>query len=144
MPYRIVEHTADVGIEATGPDAGTALADAGTGLASLLVDRDDPRDLRPDRELDLEVEAPDLPALAVAFLSELLWRLESEDVLWISGGAEVEEDGQGMWRARAHGNAVDYDPARHGEGVEVKAVTYHDLVFEEKAGGWRLKVLLDV
>lgn len=145
MPFRIVEHTADVGIEAWGADAGACLADAGVGLTSLLTGRDDPRVLRPDRELELRIEAPDLPALAVAFLSELLWRVESEDELWLGGGAQVGTTAQGLHEARATGNAVAYDPERHGRGVEVKAVTYHGLGFGPRPdGGWRLKVLLDI
>lgn len=144
MPFRIVEHTADVGIEAWGSDAGACLADAGAGLTALLTGRDDPHTLRPDRAVELHVEAPDLPALAVAFLSELLWRVESEDELWLGGGAEVGTTGQGLHEVRAAGNAVAYDPERHGRGVEVKAVTYHGLEFGPEAHGWRLKVLLDI
>ena len=37
-----------------------------------------------------------------------------------------------------------YDPARRGEGVDVKAVTYHAGRFEREDGGWRAQVVLDV
>lgn len=143
MAFRLLEHTADVAIEATGPDAGTALAEAGTALASLVLDQADPCGLVAPEPLDLSVVAPDLPALAVAFLGELLWHLESEDLLWVRGTVEVVREGSGR-RATARGHGLRLGPEAHGQGVEVKAVTYHDLVFEEAPLGWRLHVLLDV
>jgi SHS2 domain-containing protein len=133
----LFDHTADVGIEAFGSDAGAALANAGLGLAAVVLGRD-PRALRPQAEMTVEVEAPDREALVVAFLSELLWRLERDGLLWISGGVEVEEG-----RARGKGNAVRLG-AKHGAGVEVKAVTYHELRFEPAPGGWRIRVILDI
>jgi SHS2 domain-containing protein len=39
---------------------------------------------------------------------------------------------------------VRHDPARHGRGVEVKAVTYHGLRFGRTESGWELWVLLDI
>lgn len=143
MSYRITEHTADLGIEATGVDAGECLSEAGRALACIVTGRDEVRDIRPAGELAFEVEAPDREALAVAFLSEVLWFLESESTLWLGGGVEVEQEGA-EWRARAQGNSVVYDAGVHGQGTEVKAVTYHGLAFGQDGPRWRLRVLLDV
>lgn len=142
MGYRLVEHTADMVVEAEGPDPGTCLAYAATALAALITEQDDPHRIRPDRALALSVEAPDLPALAVAFLSEVLWHLEATDALWLSGGAVVRQEA--LWRVDAEGNAVGHDPDRHGRGVEIKAVTYHGLVFEQRGKAWFLSVTLDL
>lgn len=145
MPYRIFEHTADLGIEASGATAGDALADAALALTSILTGNTHPHLLgRPDRELAFTVEAPDRGALAVAFLSELLWHLESQDLLWVGGGVHVTDGADGTLRAEARGNGVVHDAARHGSGVEVKAVTYHGLEFGRKGKEWTLKVILDI
>jgi SHS2 domain-containing protein len=32
----------------------------------------------------------------------------------------------------------------HGRGVEVKAVTYHDVGFARQGARWRLRVVLDL
>jgi len=86
-----------------------------------------------------------LLCLLVAFLSELLWLLESKDLLWAGGGAEVDEGPDGGLRLRADANAVRYDPTLHGRGVEVKAVTYHGLKVDRlRDGRWRIQVILDV
>lgn len=144
--FRLVDHTADLAIEATGRTRDEALGEAGLGLTAVLTGRDAVHRLgAPEREVRFVLEAPDADALAVAFLSELLWLHESEDLLWLGGGVRVEAGAGGTVRVTAAGNALRHDPARHGRGVEVKAVTYHGLRFgPAAAGGWELWVVLDI
>lgn len=142
--YRLLDHTADVQIEALADTREHALAEAARALCQVITGQPIGHEHRPEAEMAFALEAPDLGALAVAFLSELLWILESEDRLWVGGGVTLETQSEGL-RLRAQGNAVRYDPARHGRGVEVKAVTYHALEFVPVEGqGWRLKVILDL
>ena len=145
MSYRILEHTADLGIEAIGATAEEVLEQAALAMTSILTGKPHPHLLgRPDRELRFFVEASDREALGVAFLSELLWHSESQDLLWVGGGVRLQDGKDGLLRADAQGNAVVHDPARHGQGVEVKAVTYHGLEFARDGKQWRLRVILDI
>lgn len=145
MPYRLLEHTADLGIEATGATREEALQWAALGIVHVVTGRPQPNaTLRPERELSFFVEAPDLPALVVAFLSDVLWHLESEDLLWLGGGVALGNSRDGIHRLDAMGNACKYKPERDGRGVEVKAVTYHDLQFRREGAGWLLRVYLDL
>lgn len=143
VSWRIAPHTADLAIEAQGTDEGAALAAAATALTHVLTDASDPHALGSDQELRFRVEAPDHESLAVAFLSELLWLAEADGVLWTTGGVSVEPTQDG-WAAEAAGNGIAYDPARHGRGTEVKAVTYHDLLSKNAGSDWQLRVLLDI
>ena len=154
--HRLVDHTADVAIEADGRTPEAALEEAAIALTELLTGSAGAHRLGPpQREATFAIEAPDLPALVVAFLSELLWLHESADLLWVGGGITLERPHQvgntvvnpanvAVWRIRAAGNAVLHDPARHGRGVEVKAVTYHGLRFGPDGDAWKLWVLLDI
>lgn len=144
MAFRLVEHTADLAIEATGPDRASVLGDAALGLTAVLTGRDDVHGFGAGEERTFFVEAPDPEALVVAFLSELLWLSESEDLLWTGGGVAVGTASDGGLRAEVTGNFVTHDPVRHGRGVEVKAVTYHGLRFAREGAAWRLFVLLDI
>jgi SHS2 domain-containing protein len=145
VAFRLVDHTADLGIEAEGASLEEVLEDAARGLTAVLSGHKEVHALgRPDRELSFAVEAPDRVALMVAFLSELLWHFESTDLLWLGGGVRLGTGREGIARLEARGNAVRHDPARHGRGVEVKAVTYHDARLETADGRWRLRVLLDI
>lgn len=144
--HRLVDHTADLAIEATGPTRESVLAEAALALTQVLTGRPQVHaGTQPDREVRFQLDAPDAAALAVAFLSELLWLNESEDLLWLGGGVVVSALDDGGLRVVAHGNGVLHDAALHGRGVEVKAVTYHGLRFERGADGdWLLWVLLDI
>lgn len=144
MSWRIREHTADLVIEADGDDAGGCLDAAGLALTSVMTGHDAPHELAADEEAVFHVDAPDLDALAVAFLSELLWLGESKDLLWTGGGVELTVTDDGLHRASAKGNMAAFDPHRHGRGVEVKAITYHDLHFGAEKDEWSLRVLLDI
>lgn len=142
--YRVFEHTADLGIEARGETPGEALANAASALTSILTGQSDPRHLgRPSQEVHFTVEAPDRDALVVALLSEVLWLFESQGLLWLGGGVHYQET-TGLVRAEASGNALVHEAGRHGQGVEVKAVTYHGLHFRHDDGGWLLRVILDI
>jgi SHS2 domain-containing protein len=143
--FRLVDHTADLAIEASGDSREEVLEEAALALTQVLTGRRQAHGARPDREASFRIDAPDLAALAVAFLAELLWLNESEDLLWLGGGVEVTDLPDGGLRLAAHGNAAVHDPVRHGRGVEVKAVTYHGLRFERgKDRQWHLWVLLDI
>lgn len=146
MPYRLVDHTADLAIEATGPSRDAVLQDAALGLTQVLAGiAPDRIGAQAERKVSFHVDAPDPASLVVAFLSELLWLHESEDLLWLGGRVAVSSLDDGGVRAQAEGQALVHDPTRHGRGVEVKAVTYHGLEFGAGADGqWRLWVLLDV
>ncbi len=142
MSVEIREHTADLAIHARGDSLGEAVSEAARGLSLIATGRDDLH-LQPDQEVRFELEAPDLPALVVAFLSELLWLLESQDTLWLGGGADIEESADG-WRVLARGNGIRYEPDVHGQGTEIKAVTYHDLRMERDGAAWRCQVVVDI
>lgn len=141
MAYRLLDHTADLLLEADGASREEALLHAARGLVRVVTGHDPPA--RSELEVRFTLEAPDLGSLAVTFLSELLWILESKGTLWLGGGV-VLEVGDGVIRLDAAGNGASYDPATHGRGIEVKAVTYHALEFAPHGASWRLRVVLDI
>lgn len=143
MTWRIAPHTADLAIESEGSDEGAALAEAAVALTHVLTEAADPRILGGDQEMTFRIEAPDHESLAVAFVSELLWLVEADGLLWTGGGVSTGSTADGVF-AEASGNGVVHDPVRHGRGTEVKAVTYHDLLSKQVGPNWQLRVLLDI
>lgn len=143
MTWRIAPHTADLAIEADGGNEGAALAEAALALTHVLTESPEPRGLGGDQEMTFRIEAPDHESLAVAFISELLWLVEADGLLWTGGGVATGATADGVF-AEATGNGVVHDPARHGRGTEVKAVTYHDLLSKPDGPSWQLRVLLDI
>jgi SHS2 domain-containing protein len=133
--HEILEHTADVGILARGSTLEEAFASAAEGLAELMGA------WFPDQghERPIEVRSADREALLVAWMDELLYLHEAEDVVF--GGFEVYGVGDRRLRARV---LVAARGDRELEDVGIKAATYHRLRVEPDGEGWLAQVYLDV
>jgi SHS2 domain-containing protein len=136
-PYRILDHTADVGLEAEGATLAEAFANAATGMYSIMVhlDRVSERVQRP-----VEVEAEDAEGLLTAWLLELLFITEVEGLVFRR--FDVQEASPRHLAAVVHGEPLD--PERHPKGAVVKAVTRHGLEVGPIEGGYRVRVILDI
>jgi SHS2 domain-containing protein len=127
--------TADVGIWATGASAAALLE--GLALYALLAD---PRGVRPRLERTVRASGGDPAELAVNFLGELLVLEEAEGFLGRRIAARTAGTPARSVVARVAGEP--FDPDRHVGRTEVKAVTYHGLVFDPRAG--RARVIVDL
>lgn len=134
--YRILDHTADVGIVAHGKDLPQTFANVARGMFSLLVDR---RRVRRHTRFSVKVDASDLEGLLVAWLEELLFRFETEGVLLTD--FQISHLDPGHLEAVVGGEAIDL--AHHSIKIGIKAVTYHQLKIERK-DGYRAQVIFDI
>ena len=136
-PFEILEHTADAGIVAHGATPGELFANAAAGMFSLMADLGG---VRQTEEREIRLEARDREALLVRWLTELLYYLDAEEMLF--SRFEVEEATDRRLRARAFGERID--PRRHRLHFGVKAVTRHMLEVAPEDGGYRAQVLFDI
>jgi SHS2 domain-containing protein len=136
-PFEILEHTADAGIVAHGGSLEEAFANAAAGMFALMAD---PDGVRPLEERRIEVEGRDHEGLLVRWLTELLYYVDAEEMLF--SRFAVEEVGHRRLRARAWGERIDRD--RHRLHFGVKAVTRHMLEVRREDGGFRAQVLFDI
>ncbi|HEY6002333.1 MAG TPA: archease [Anaeromyxobacter sp.] len=138
QPYEDLGHTADVGMRVRGASAEEALARLALAFGTLVTGGDAPR---PEREERVAVSGGGGPAgAAVAFLRELLYRFATERLL----PAEVEVHRADADGAEATVAFARYDPARHAEGADVKAVTWHAARLEPEGAGWVGQIVLDI
>ena len=135
--YETFEHTADLGLRVRAADLPTLFTEAACGLMSVIVANLD--EVKPVREMTLEVAGDALDELLFDWLSEVLYAFESEHLL-LSEFA-VELTGAGL-KATARGEPLDV--ARHQLEHEVKAITYHGLKVEQTAEGWLAEAILDI
>lgn len=133
--YTIVEHTADVGIRARGTSLEAVFEQATYGLLDIIGAR------RGDgeEEVGLELEARDLGALLVDWLSEVLYLQDGRDAVIASVAVDEVRDGRirGRVALAPRGDQII-------EGTAVKAITYHQLRVEETSSGWEAEVYVDV
>ncbi len=137
MPHELLDHTAEIGLRAEADTLAGVFEELCSGLFSLVTN---PPAVRTERTWEVELTAPDLVALAVEWLNELLY-LHDRDGM-VAASCEVLEVSPTHLRARVHGEA--FDPERHPRGIEVKAATYHQARVEQEGDRWVAVVYLDV
>ena len=136
--FVIVDHTADIGIQAFGTDLHQTFANAGKGMFSLITDLDKIEEVI---HRDVSVTASDLEALLVEWLNELIFLFDTEMLLFRRFHIESITDTE--IKARCYGEKVDR--SRHNLKIGIKSATYHMLeVAKENGNGYRARVLFDV
>ena len=88
------------------------------------------------------VRGVSLEDLLVRWLQEILFRQDTRG--WRFGAARVTRLDRKRMRLRGVATGEPYDPARHGRGREIKAVTYHHLAIRRRAGRYVTRLVLDV
>ncbi len=132
--WRFLAHTADVGIEARGPDLRAALDRLVAGLAALLAGAP----VEGAEERPVLVDARDREELVVGLVDECVYRLEVDG--WLATGvAGLGAPGPGGWPVRLRGRPLPPD----AEGTPVKAATWGGLSVREEAGGVVIAVYVD-
>lgn len=135
--YEFFEHTADIGIRARGESLAALCVHLAQGLTELIAEDSalEPRTARPIR-----VTAPNAELLVLAWLQELLFWFSTDRFLPVEYA--LEEVTETSLRGALRGET--FDPARHTQGREVKAITRHLLKVERCRGGWQGEVLVDI
>lgn len=137
--YEFFEHTADVGAVVRGATLPRLFENASRALFDLVCDR---RTVRPRRAVRIAVVGSSLEDLLVRWLSELLYRLETEDLLFSS--FRVERVDRLLFRARGTARGETIDRARHRLRREIKAVTYHQIRLVRGRSAWRVRLVFDI
>jgi len=135
--YELLDHTADIGIIAFGRDLPEAFGNAAYAMFDILTDINR---IRETDSFDLQVSASNIEDLLVAWLNELLYRYETERIVFSKFA--IDDINDSNLRATVSGEKIA--PDRHEIKTEIKSVTYHQLKVEKMDDGWRAQVIFDV
>ena len=140
MAFQSLDHTADIGIEVRAASAEELFSEALRGMTDCVTDL-----AKVENRLarDVAVEAAELDALMVEWLSEGVYRLEVEDLLLKDATVELDRSAEG-WKLVARVKGETFDSTRHPLKVPIKGVTYHQLVVEQREQGWFARVIFDI
>ncbi len=133
--FEILPHTADVGIIAYGSDMAEAFSNAARGMFSLITELDR---LGETERRDTHLTAPDRESLLVAWLNELIYLFDVENIIFRK--FDITLLGETELKATSYGDKVDH---KHQLKMGIKAATYHMLKIEEN-NGIRVQVLFDI
>ena len=133
--FRLIEHTADMGLVAYGKSLAEAFANAAYGLFSLIVELNK---VKEKESRKVTVQAQDAEGLLFNWINELIYIFEVERLLFKSFDI-TEFTGQSL-EATCWGEK--YDPSRHQLKTGVKSATYHMLKVDGEKN--RVQVIFDV
>lgn len=136
MGFTLQEHTADIGIEATGETLGEAFGAVADGLAAAQCDA---IPAGGDR-FELSVRAESRDAVLFDFLDQLIYERDIRNVLPTDHAVVVDRETD-EWVLTGTARGV---PLESITGREIKAVTYSEMAVDETDDGWRVYVVFDV
>ena len=135
--FRVIDHTADIGLLIKGKNKEELFAEAARGMFSVVAGGRINGKLKV-RSLKLEVTGPTLEELLLSFLNELLYLAEKEKAIFNRFEVEIKKIKNRFYlQGRIKENSQV--PKR-----EVKAATYHNLKVEKKDNFWQTTIILDV
>ena len=134
------EHTADVWLVGEGDRPETLLPSMANGLYRAISSK-----YRLDRRIDhsFEINAASLDVLLVEFMSELLFVMEGEGIIFTDMILDLHTTEKGhCLKVNGIGSNFQIDP--EAALMEVKAISYHGAYLRLKGSSWEGRVLLDI
>ncbi|WP_255167483.1 archease [Natrononativus amylolyticus] len=145
MSFELRDHTADIGVAATGDSLESAFAAVADGLAAASCDEVPaaPSSSETDASaepFELSVAAESREALLFDYLDELIYLRDVRLELPADNAVTIRTEGD-EWclEGRARGVPLEEITAR-----EIKAVTYSEMRLEDRDGEWEAYVVFDV
>jgi len=136
-PYRIFDHTADLGVEIYGINERELFCNAAFAIFDIMTDVNL---VRAKKEKRIFVEGGDLEELLVNFLREILYIYNGEGLL-LKECAIFEMDNVHI-KGTVRGEPFSQE--RHDINIEIKAVTYHSVEIKKTSERWIGRVIFDV
>lgn len=133
--YRQIDHTADVALEFWAPSRNALFAVAASAVVDVLTEG--ATIVAPTDERRATFEATDPQDGLVVWLNEVLYWAVDEGFLVTQSQVTVGDD---RVTVVARGRSKAFDVL----ATELKSVTYHHLLLEERDGGWFGRVVIDV
>jgi SHS2 domain-containing protein len=133
--FEILEHKADLKIRVFGKTKEELFENAMVGMQKAAKYE---KKLKTQiSKVKIKIKSIDLPSLLVDFLSEVLYLIETEKLVFEK--VKFEKFNENKIKAILTGKPLKR------MGVHIKGVTYHDLdIHQEKDGTWQATVLFDI
>ena len=136
-PFTIIDHPADIGIEARGMTLTEAFENVANGLMSIIVER---ATVAEKKEEYIQVHAADREQLLVRWLNEILYMFDGQH--FVPKTFSITEISDTFLKAKILGD--HFSPSTHRTKLDVKAITYHQLSIKNEADGLVVTVFVDI
>ncbi|MGC8906616.1 MAG: archease [Desulfomonilaceae bacterium] len=134
--WRVIDHMADLRIEARGESLPELFLNAAHALTVLLIGR---VNVAPTESRELTLSASSIEDLLVEWLRELLFDHQVHGRVFVN--AEILNLSDAALKARAEFGKV---PEGHPMQCEIKAVTYHGLKIVRRGAAYVARIIFDI
>jgi len=135
--FIILDHPADLGIEAYGQTLAESFEQAALGLMSVILD---PATVEPFEAREVSLDAVDTEQLLVKWLAEILYLYDGQHFVPVK--FSIRSISQSHLHASLWGE--EFSVEKHLTRLDVKAITYHQLLVRQDENGSRVRVFLDI
>ncbi|MGK2905466.1 MAG: archease [Desulfuromonadales bacterium] len=135
--FQLLEHTADMGIEARAGSSEKVFEEMARGLVAMIYG-DSPAAARVDAKI--LVRSEDRIELLVNWLNEVAYWCEKDNL--VPAVFHIESISDVALEAIVAGEP--FDPERHVVERSVKSVTHHQACLEKTPDGWYARVYVDL
>ena len=135
--YRLIDHTADFGMQVFGSDSQELFSNAALALFDVITDMDV---LEGRNSCNITASGEDWPDLMINWLREVLYLWNGKEMLVKS--VQILSLSENNISAKIYFDA--YMPDRHIIKTEIKAVTYHQIQVKSSPSGWEARVIFDI
>ena len=139
--YKFIDHPADTGIEVWADTCPELFEFAAKGMMATGIMK--PELIRDMERREIKVVGEDLKELMVNFLSEFLYFIDSESLVF-SKIKLLELNKNGGYSITANAWGEKFDIERHGSVTDIKAITYHQMEIGEEEGRWHARIIFDI
>ncbi|MBI3306969.1 MAG: archease [Candidatus Omnitrophica bacterium] len=139
--YKIIEHTADIGLKIYGATLEELFLNGALGFFSLITDtRILKKSEAKEEKVSFTLSSENAGDLFLKWLRELLFVFSTQKLILLDFDFRILTEKQ--LEIEACGRV--FDPQHHEQKYEVKAVTYHQFKMEKKKSGWQAEVIFDI
>lgn len=136
VPYELLDHTADAKFRAYGKTLDEAFSNAVTGMIAIIAP---PEEIGSDVEKEITITAKNKQSLLFDLLDEVLFKYDVEKFLPHKADLTIVKRGDGY---ELSGKLFGEMPTKISGNL--KAVTYSEMILEERNGIWIIQVVIDI
>lgn len=140
MPYRTLEHTADLGVEVTAATLEGLFGETLRAFTDCLTRLER---VTASESREVSIKAPEPDQLLIDLLNELIYLHETEALVFSDALLTLAETDDG-WSLSGSVRGEAFDLERHGLKTLIKAATYHQLSVQPGPDGWIARIIFDI
>ncbi len=133
--------TAEAAFQAFGKNLNNLFENCALAVTETMTNI---KKIKPKTKKAIALKDKDLKALLVAFLNEIVYLKDAEQLLFSKYKVRVTQGKNKIWNLSAKLAGQKINPAVHQLRADIKAVTWHMFALEQKGKGWTARIVLDV